>query len=1020
MSAMNHKYVSIRLWTRILVLACLFGASIHAAPDPAKTSGKLAKWHRVSLTFDGPSTSERATPNPFTDYRLDVMFVGPSAQKIVVPGFYAADGNAAVTGSDSGNKWRVCFSPDEAGEWSYTVRFLKGAGVALADKPRGEGVGSIHGTKGSLKIAPADRPGNGFYSKGRLQYVSERYERFAETGEYFLKIGADAPENIFAYADFDATPNVGGRRKTWAPHLKDYDSDADDLLWGPKRDKGKALLGAINYLSGKGMNAFSFLTFNVAGDDENVFMHIVKKDLADYVANKGKKRADKAWAKSVEQLRMDVSKTAQWDRVMQYADRKGMFLHFKTSEAENSKLMDNGDLGPARRLYFRELVARFGYHLALNWNFGEENTQSTGQHQAQMDYVRRIDPYNHLRVLHTYPGGKDKVYGPLLGGKSELTGLSLQTSNPQFTQVYGDVKKWVGLSQASGKPWVVACDEPGDATHALITDGEDPDHDNARINGLWGTFMAGGCGTEWYFGYKHPHSDLTCEDWRSRDKFWDQGRIALDFFHGNKVPFWKMQPTMTKSGDWALAGNGCVVVLVRSGGRTVLDLPPAEFTVSRTFPKTGESKPLGKISGKSATELSTPVKGDVVFLLKTDQPGLKFDLGEAKARPSVNLDGATVFSAIKDFNRGPVKGFVPNYIDKSRNALAINAAQFRDKKSAAEMQYKGDPGEFDIALTTMTEMDGESTYELSVNGKRIGSFQNPAARRDYEKITKVFPKVALQAGNKIRVVFNTTSNRKVKDGGGFGFSRGRWTGIAIAKPGALKKPASKPVTGKLEIPAFAFNYDPTNAGKVHKQTRGVLVVEAEDFDAVDRENARKWVLTTVEKTPGIKPDPDPNHAKGASGGAYLEALPDTRVTHGDPLVNGVSFSNTPGECSVLYYPVIFNEPGRYYVWVRMCCTGSEDNGLHVGLDGRWPESGARLQFTGKHGQWQWDSRQRTSKVHTGVLGKIWLDVGKPGLHTVMFSMREDGFEFDRFMLTKQKDAMTSKNSEIGPASSPRG
>jgi hypothetical protein len=37
----------------------------------------------------------------------------------------------------------------------------------------------------------------------------------------------------------------------------------------------------------------------------------------------------------------------------------------------------------------------------------------------------------------------------------------------------------------------------------------------------------------------------------------------------------------------------------------------------------------------------------------------------------------------------------------------------------------------------------------------------------------------------------------------------------------------------------------------------------------------------------------------------------------------------------------------------------------------------------------------------------------------MFSMREDGFEFDRFLLTKEKNAMASKNSEIGPPASPR-
>lgn len=852
-------------WASVILLSCLTALSADRAAAGVEVSGELMTWHKVVLTMDGPRTSERATPNPFMDYRLDVAFTGPEGQEYLVPGFFAADGDAGITGADSGNQWRVNFAPDSPGNWSYEISFKSGRGIAVADDPAGNPVAPLDGLSGTFQVAPTDKSGRDLRGKGRLEYVGERYQRFAGTGEYFLKVGADAPENLFAYDDFDATPNVGGRRKSWSPHLKDYDPEADDLLWGPDRDRGKGLLGAINYLSGKGMNAFSFLTFNVAGDDENVFPHIVKKDLADYEANQGKKTPDKAWTTSVERLRMDVSKTAQWDRVMEYGDRKGMYLHFKTSEAENCKLMDGGDLGPERRLYFRELVARFGYHLALNWNFGEENTQTTAQHQAQTAYVKRIDPYGHLRVVHTFPGAKDAVYGPLLGDKSDLTGLSLQTSNPRFTLVYGDVKTWVLASEAAGKPWVVACDEPGDAQFSLVTDEIDPGHDDARINGLWGAFMAGGCGTEWYFGYKDRRtgrpcafSDLSCQDWRSRDLFWDQARIARDFFYENAVPFPHMKPTLTRSGDWALAGAGCVVVFVKSGGRTVLDLPEAEFVVSRTLPKTGESESCGTIQGKAATELSVPVEGDVVFLLKTDDKSVVFDLG----------------------------------------APAAAAAP-----------------------------------------------ESPAA-------------------------------------------------------------------------GFAFHFDPTAAEKVHKQTDGILCVEAEDFAAVDRDVHRKWCLTTADRTPDVKPDPDPSHVEGASGGAYLEILPDTRVTHGDPLVAGVSFSNTPGESSVLYYPVIIEKPGRYYVWVRMCCTGSEDNGLHVGIDGRWPESGARMQFTGKHGEWQWDSRQRTNKVHTGVLGQIWLDVEKPGLHTIMFSMREDGFEFDKWLLTPVRNPMPSKTGELGPDASP--
>jgi hypothetical protein len=844
----------------------ILAASLLAAEDRVVVSGRLAKWHRVTLTVDGPQTSERATPNPFTDYRLDVTFTSPDGRAAVVPGFYAADGQAAITSAESGRKWQVHFAPDAPGTWTYRVSFLQGPGVALADQPQGQSAGDADGATGTIEIGPANGPGNGFYSTGRLQYVGERYQRFAETGDYFLKCGADAPENLLAYDDFDATPNVGGRRKSWAPHLQDYDAGADDLLWGPERDRGKALLGAINYLAGKGMNAFSFLTFNVAGDDENVFPHILKKDLADYEANTGKKTADKAWSTSVERLRIDVSKTAQWDRVMEYADRKGMFLHFKTSEAENCKLMDGGDLGPERRLYFRELVARFGYHLALNWNFGEENTQTTEQHQAQLAYVKRIDPYDHLRVLHTYPGAKRNVYGPLLGDNSDLTGLSLQTDNPAFIHVYREVLEWVTASQQAGKPWVVACDEPGDATHALITDQEDPTHDNARQNGLWGTFLAGGCGTEWYFGYKHPHSDLTCEDWRSRDLFWDQGRVALEFFHKNQIPFWNMQPAATQSGDWALAGEGCVVVYVRQGGKTTVDLPDAPFAVTATCPLTGTVTELGTARGPATTLAAETTRGDVAFLLKTGDKNVKFQLDQPEQARATSPQDAS----------------------------------------------------------------------------------------------------------------------------------------AIAR-------APQP---------FAMQYDPTNAEKVFQQSNGILVVEAEDFDATSHDDVRKWYVTTVDTQPGIQPDPDPNHAAGAVGGAYVEVLPDTRVTHADKLTAGVNFANTPGQMAVLYYPVMFTEPGRYYVWARINCTGSEDNGLHVGLDGQWPESGQRLQFTGLHGQWQWDCRQRTAQVHTGELGQIWLDVQQPGLHTIMFSMREDGFELDRFMLTKEKLPLDSKSTEAGPPASP--
>ena len=63
-------------------------------------------------------------------------------------------------------------------------------------------------------------------------------------------------------------------------------------------------------------------------------------------------------------------------------------------------------------------------------------------------------------------------------------------------------------------------------------------------------------------------------------------------------------------------------------------------------------------------------------------------------------------------------------------------------------------------------------------------------------------------------------------------------------------------------------------------------------------------------------------------------------------------------------------------------------------------------------------QQRTERVHTGVKYKSYLDIEKQGLHTIMFSMREDGFELDKWLLSTDKDVLKHKETGVGPAESP--
>ncbi|MFG6686783.1 hypothetical protein ACGK9U_09395 [Mariniflexile sp. HNIBRBA6329] len=200
-----------------------------------------------------------------------------------------------------------------------------------------------------------------------------------------------------------------------------------------------------------------------------------------------------------------------------------------------------------------------------------------------------------------------------------------------------------------------------------------------------------------------------------------------------------------------------------------------------------------------------------------------------------------------------------------------------------------------------------------------------------------------------------------------------------------------------------FNAPIVSEELVFEEKEGLLAVEAEHFYKQIKSEIRAWYRTSKEETPRVGRDEDEQHCFGASNNAYIEILADERVTHADKIVPGENFTNEPGLMAVVHYKVKINTPGRYYVWVRAFSTGSEDNGLHVGINGTWPEHGQRMQWCDGKGSWTWDSKQRTKEVHCGVPNQIYLDIEKPGLHEIQFSMREDGFEFDKFILTTNVD-----------------
>jgi hypothetical protein len=572
-------------YTSIILFALSFWlmaeSLIFAADRKPVISGELKKWHKLTLTFDGPKTGEDAQPNPFRDYRLNVTF-RKGRRKYVVPGYYAADGNAGQTSATAGNKWRVYFVPDKTGRWTYTVSFRAGEDIALSSDPSAGSATAFDGAKGTFRIAPSDKTGRDFRGKGLLRYVGEHYLQFAETGDYFLKGGADSPENFLAYADFDDTydasadsgsyKDVGTFIHKYKAHLRDW--KLGDPTW--KNGKGKGIIGALNYLASEGMNSVYFLTYNLdGGDGRDTWM----------------------WTTSKVRDRFDCSKLDQWEVVFEHMDRLGIMLHFVTQETENDRnLGGSAGLNPIRKLYYRELTARFSHHLAVIWNLGEENNTPDKDRKEIAAYIRELDPYDHPITVHTHNNKAPAFYKGILGD-SCFEASSIQSSLDRY---HRDAVALRRLSAEAGRKWAIFGDEQAPASHGVVPDADDPDHDGPRKLALWGNLMAGGSGVEWYFGHRFPHMDINCEDWRTRDVMWNQTRYALEFFHKH-LPFTEMRPhdalTSAKS-DYCFAKPGQIyAVYLPQGGTTHLDLGDATATFSVRWynPRLGGPLRIGSV-----------------------------------------------------------------------------------------------------------------------------------------------------------------------------------------------------------------------------------------------------------------------------------------------------------------------------------------------------------------------------------------------------------------------------------------
>ncbi|MFK7885409.1 MAG: DUF5060 domain-containing protein [Gammaproteobacteria bacterium] len=546
-------------------------------------------WYPLTIDFNGPEANETDdSPNPFLDYRLVVTLQRPDGTTFTVPGFFDGNGN----GAGEGTVWRVRFAPDQPGVWNYTASFREGDNVAIELGANAGNATSFDGETGQVDVQPRDPNAPGFLSEGVLEYVGGHYLKFRD-GDFWIKGGVDSPENFLGYDGFDNTVAPGFKHR-YPTHVADWNNGDPNFTSADSGYDGRAIIGALNYLASENVNSIYFLPMNLGGDG---------KDTYPFTGFSGS---------SFDNTHYDISKLAQWTTVLDHAQRKGIAVNIVLNETEsaNENWLDNGQLGTQRRLFYRELAARFNFLLAKKWNMCEENDYDVPLLNSFVDYLAAQDPSDAAITVHTNRDGFND-YNQIVGD-ARYSATSIQYSPDQAGS---HVENWRTNSANAGQPWVLDMDENAPANTGLNS-GNAVD---LRKRVLWDVLLSGG-NIEWYFGGNgQPEGgDQNTEDFRSREQMYRYMWFARRFMQ-EELPFNDMLPddNLVNGEDsdfggaqvFAKAGTHYAVYLPNASGNPTIDLNDVAGSVTRRWfnPQSGEFEgSAATLSADAVISIGTP------------------------------------------------------------------------------------------------------------------------------------------------------------------------------------------------------------------------------------------------------------------------------------------------------------------------------------------------------------------------------------------------------------------------------
>ncbi|MFC1761218.1 DUF5060 domain-containing protein [Planctomycetota bacterium] len=606
-----------RSLSRFVIIPALFLFFSCAFVHAVEIAGELKQWHKVIVLLDGPDVKEE--PTTFRDYRLNVTFT-KGAQTFVIPGHYAADGNAGHTGANSGNKWRAFFNPNETGEWTYIISFRQGTLVAVSlDPEAGSPLAPYDGQTGTFQVGPSDKLCPDFRARGMLQYVGEHFQQFSGDKTYWIDVGPGSPENLFGGSEFDATRGPKYEKRQWySDHQESWREG--DPTWGSD-NRGKGVIGALNYIIELGQTSIFVGMMNLGCDSKDTWPWAEEGPFVDEDVNILKEPTVDIMST------FDVSKLDQWEMTVAHGQKHGVLFHAYFSEEEDESIYEwveglqmggNNSFADVRKLYFRELISRLGHFNAIDWSMGEEwgglhnKTKdqvhghpviSDGQKVLFADYVNALDPYGHSNGYEGDRNRYERDYGPWFN-RTQFNRASLMGWTPQANFYSTELRR---LTKESGRPWVIKFSEHHGPAAV-------PDMNAALLSefrgSAWGSFLGGGASVEWWLS----EDDYYLRSYKPYRTLMEEAAHVRDFML-NHLPFWQMEPAnglLQADAGYCYALEGQIYGIYLHDARNAeLDLSgmTGEFDVYWYDPLNGgdlKSGTVDKVTGGSKRSLGLP------------------------------------------------------------------------------------------------------------------------------------------------------------------------------------------------------------------------------------------------------------------------------------------------------------------------------------------------------------------------------------------------------------------------------